>query len=54
MFDGLFKAVASVVTVPVSVVADTVTLGGALTERDTPYTVEAVEDLFQNIMNLGK
>ena len=42
MFDFLEKTIrlaANVVTLPVSVVADAVTLGGALNDRDEPYTV---------------
>lgn len=57
MFDvleSLGKAVLGVVTVPVAVVADVVTLGGALTDRDKPYTAEAVSDVVQNLKNASK
>lgn len=43
------KAATAVVTVPVSVVADVVTLGGALNDKEKPYTAEAVSDLVQNL-----
>ena len=36
---GLTKAVVGVATLPVDVVADVVTLGGTLTDRDEPYTM---------------
>lgn len=49
MLESLVKAAASVVTVPVAVVADAVTLGGSLTDRDKPYTAEAVGDLVGNL-----
>jgi len=51
MLESLAKAATAVVTVPVSVVADVVTLGGALTDKDQPYTADAVSDLVQNLKN---
>lgn len=56
MFDiltSLTKAAVNVVSLPVSVVADVVTIGGALTDKDKPYTVETVEDIIENINNAG-
>lgn len=49
MLTSLLKAAAGVITVPVSVVADIVTLGGALNERDEPYTTSAVSDVMENL-----
>ena len=49
MLGSLVKAAAAVVTVPVSLVADVVTLGGACTDKDRPYTADAVSDLVQNL-----
>jgi len=40
-----------VVTAPVAVVADVVTLGGALTDKDKPYTAEALGDFVDNLKN---
>lgn len=57
MFDALEslgKAVLGVVTVPVAMVADVVTLGGSLTDRDKPYTAEAVSDVLQNLKDASK
>ena len=47
--ESLAKAATAVVTVPVAVVADVVTMGGALTDKDKPYTAEAVGDLVDNL-----
>jgi len=54
MLESLAKAAASVVTVPVAVVADVVTLGGSLTDKDKPYTAEAVGDLVDNLKDATK
>lgn len=51
MLESLVKAAAAVVTVPVAVVADAVTLGGALIDKERPYTADAVEDFVDNIKN---
>ena len=49
MFESLAKAAVAVVTVPVAVVADVVTMGGVLADKDKPYTAEAVEDFVDNL-----
>lgn len=54
MFESLVKAAAAVVTVPVAIVADVVTLGGALTDKDKPYTASAVSDFVKNVENIAK
>ena len=54
MIESLAKAAAAVVTVPVAVVADVVTLGGALTDKDQPYTADAVEDFVDNLKDATK
>lgn len=45
MFERLIKAATDVVTLPVSVAADAVTLGGALMDRPEPYTVSKAKRL---------
>lgn len=45
MFSKLFSAAVDVVTLPVSVAVDVVTLGGALVDRSEPYTVSKVKRL---------
>lgn len=54
MLGDLAKAAVSVVTIPVAVVADVVTLGGACTDKDQPYTADAVSDLVKNLKNATK
>jgi hypothetical protein len=49
MLESLAKAAVGVVTTPVALVADVVTMGGALTDKDKPYTVEAAENIVQNL-----
>lgn len=50
MFSDLLEAVFGVVVeIPDAVIADVVTFGGALTDRDEPYTSEAVKKVVENI-----
>lgn len=51
LFESLAKAAVAVVTVPVAVVADVVTLGGSLTDKRETYTGEAVGDFVDNLKN---
>lgn len=52
IFQNSIKAAACIVDIPISVTADVITLGGALTEKEKPYTVEACSDLVKNIKNI--
>lgn len=54
MLESLAKAAVSVVTVPVALAADVVTLGGSLTDKEEPYTAKAVSDLVQNLEDAAK
>lgn len=54
MLESLTKAALGVVTVPVAVAADAVTLGGALTDKDEPYTASAVSDMVKNLEDAAK
>jgi hypothetical protein len=54
MLESLTKAALGVVTVPVGVIADVVTLGGALTDKDEPYTASAVSDVVKNLKEAAK
>lgn len=51
--ESTLKAAASVVTVPVAIAADVVTLGGSLTDKDRPYTADACSDLMQNVKDMA-
>ena len=48
---SLAKAAVSVVEIPVAVVADTITLGGTLTDRNESYTSAALEHLVKNVQD---
>jgi len=54
ILESLAKAAVSVVTIPVAVVADAVTLGGVLTDKDTTYTGKAVSDAMKNLEDATK
>ena len=50
LIENLTKAaIGVVVETPIAVVADVVTLGGALTDKDKPYTAEALSKVMENI-----
>lgn len=49
LIEGLTKAALGVVTVPVAAIADFVTLGGSLTDKDRPYTADALADVLDNL-----
>lgn len=51
MLEDLAKAAVGVVKLPIDLAADVVTLGGALTDKDKPYTAEGVSDVMQNLKN---
>lgn len=55
MLESLTKAaVGVVVETPLAIAADVVTLGGALTDRDQPYTVEAISNVVENVSDAVK
>lgn len=50
MLGNLVKAtVGVVVETPIAVVADVVTMGGVLTDKDKPYTAVALEKVVENV-----
>jgi hypothetical protein len=55
ILESLTKAVVGVVVeTPVALAADVVTLGGALTDKDEPYTATSVGGVLQNLKNATK
>ena len=58
MFDVLSNLVKAtigvVVKTPVALVADVVTLGGSLNDKEQPYTATAVEKVIENLSNATK
>ncbi len=49
MLKSLTKAAVGVVTLPVDVVADVFTAGGAMTDKDAPYTVGKAGQIMRNL-----
>lgn len=54
MLENLTKAALGAVTTPVALVADVITMGGAMTDQDKPYTAQALEDVYNNLKNATK
>lgn len=54
MLESLAKVAVSIVKTPVSLVADVVTLGGALNDKDQPYTADTLEEIIQNLNDATK
>ena len=54
MFGELLKATIGVVTTPISLAADVITLGGSLTDKDKPYTAQQLEDVYKNLQDAIK
>lgn len=54
LIESLAKAAVGVVAAPVSVVADVVTLGGALTDRERPYTADQIAQIVKNLEDAVK
>jgi len=52
--ESTLKAAASVVSVPVALAADVVTMGGAMTDKERPYTADACADLMQNVKDMTR
>ena len=52
IFADLTKAVVGVVIeTPIAIVADVVTMGGVLTDKDEPYTASTLKGVLQNLEN---
>jgi hypothetical protein len=47
-FSSLTKMTMTLIETPVAVVKDVATLGGALTDQDTPYTAQKLEEAAEN------
>ena len=55
MLGSLLKAAVGVaVTTPASLVADAITLGGAITDKRQPYTASALQDVLRNLQDASK
>lgn len=49
MFKNILKAVVGVAIVPIDLIADVVTLGGQVTNKDRSYTVKRLEKIMENL-----
>jgi len=54
MLESLGRAAVGVVLAPVALAADVVTLGGVCTDKEQPYTADAIENILRNIENATK
>lgn len=54
MFGTFLATVVNVVTAPIAVVKDVVTLGGTLTENGKSYTEEHIDKTIQDIKDIEK
>ena len=46
--------VGAVVETPLAIAADVLTLGGAITDKDEPYTATALKNVMRNVENATK
>lgn len=46
---SIFRALTGIVTLPVDLVADVITMGGAMTDKPRPYTAEKAASIMRNI-----
>lgn len=53
MFGKLLRAAYDTATLPVAAAADFVTLGGALTDREEPYTIEKAKRIVDDVLTAG-
>lgn len=49
MFDNLLKASIGLAITPLSLTADVFTLGGLLVEKETPFTVDVLSSVAENL-----
>ncbi|MCB4919687.1 hypothetical protein LAV78_14290 [Brucella intermedia] len=52
MIDRFFRIATDVVTAPIAVVADVVTLGGLVNDRDEPYTLTKARRIGSNAVKV--
>lgn len=52
--ESMLRASVAAVRIPVAVVADTITMGGALSDREESYTASAARDLVRNLEDAAR
>lgn len=53
MFGKLLRTAYDTATLPVAAAADFVTLGGVLTDREEPYTIEKAKRIVDDVLTAG-
>lgn len=48
----LIRTAVDVVTLPVSIAADVLTMGGAVTDRDEPYTIQHTKAVLEDLIDV--
>jgi hypothetical protein len=46
---GLLKGFGEIAKLPIDIVADVITLGGAMTDKDKPYTAKRCERIMKKL-----
>ncbi len=54
IFEDLAKVAVGVVKTPITVVADVITLGGSLTDKRQPYTMDNIKEIVENLEHATK
>lgn len=54
IFRQLTKTIFDVCTIPVDVAKDIITMGGALTDEDVPYTIQKAKQLNNDLDDVRK
>lgn len=53
-FGSLVSAVVRTATIPVEIIKDVATMGGACTDEDEPYTVQQTKNVLNDIEDAAK
>ncbi len=54
ILENITKAVVNTATLPISIAADVVTMGGVMTDRNETYTGQKISQIMNNLDNAGK
>lgn len=52
LLGSLLKTVVEVVELPIAAIKDVATLGGSITDQDTPYTAQKIEDIGKDVEDI--
>jgi hypothetical protein len=54
VLQSLGKTVGSLITMPIAIVQDAVTMGGAFTDEHEPYTIQKAEKIIKSLQELER